>query len=224
MKSLFTLMILACTMNLMAQVNTYQSAADTDPVAKKIIQDLRTEYEGYQSLKVVFDFTMDLPEQDAEVESGYMIQKGDLYKLDMASQAMYNDGKDLYLHLKRNNEVQISDLDEDAENMMSPKDILSSFDNEEYVYAVVGEKNIDGINQTIIDFKPLSEDSEYSKMSIYVTSSKKELKKIYILARDGSRFVLDVKDILPNVTISDSEFTFDSSQYPEIYIEDLRID
>lgn len=207
----------------MAQ-NQFMSAKDSDPQAKKLLQSLRSDYEGYNSLQVDFELVINLPEQEQEVQKGKMIQKGSQYFVDMPSQAIYNNGENLWLYLKNNQEVQLNNADSEEGAMMSPRDLLASFDNGDYVYAITDERKIDGEAQTVIDFKPLDDMSEYSKMTVFLGAGGKELRKISILAKDGSRFTLSIIGLKPNIKISDSIFSFDESAYPDVIIEDLRID
>jgi len=74
-----------------------------------------------------------------------------------------------------------------------------------------------------IEFKPLDRDSEYSKMRLTLVKGSKQLKRVKIFAKDGSRFTMTVNKLESNKEYAASTFEFDSKAYPDIYIEDLRL-
>ncbi len=201
------------------------SAADSDPAAKKILDKLKAEYDTYNSMEVSFDLIMELPGQEAETQVGSVIQQGEMYKLELDDRAIYSNNEFVWVHVKKNNEVQINDADMDEEaNMLSPKDMLKLYDSGEFVYMITAEPLLDGKKVTQIEFKPLDRDSEFSKLVLYVDKKSKKMAQMKVFSKDGGRYTLKINDIVPNKKYDLDVFTFDSSKYPGIHEEDLRID
>jgi len=115
----------------MASAQTMTDASDIDPAAKKILDRMKKEYDTYTSMEVEFDLVMDLPGQDAETQKGKVIQQGEMFMVDMTDRAITSNGDIIWLHIKKNNEVQINDadMDDDETNMLSPKDMLKEIVN-----------------------------------------------------------------------------------------------
>jgi len=205
---------------------TMESAADNDPAAKKILDKLKSEYDTYTSMEVDFNLVMELPGQDAEEQKGKVIQQGEKYSLDVGDRALVSDGTSVWVHIKKNNEVQINDaeMDEEGAGMLSPKDMLKLYESGDYIYAIVDEPLLDGEKMVQIDFKPLDRNNEFSKMSLFVKKSSKEMAQMKVFSKDGGRYTLKISDITANKEYDPATFVFDESKYPGIYIEDLRID
>ncbi len=204
---------------------TFDKAADSDPAATKILDKLKKEYDSYKSLYVDFDLILDLPQQDSEIQKGYMKQSGDKFVAKMGDQEVYCNGKNLWVYLPSNNEVQINDFNpKDTEGMLSPKDLLRIYENGNYAYAITGEEVISGKRVTLIEFKPLDKNSEYSKMRLAVDAKSNRAQSIKVFSKDGSRYTLNIKKFEGNKAFEASTFTFDSKKYPGVRVEDLRID
>lgn len=210
---------------LLAQENEYVSAADSDPEARALLDKARKKYDSYRSLEAEFTLTLEIPEQPIEVQQGKMAQKGEQYRVELEEQAVYCDGEIIWLYLKNNNEVQINNVEEgeDAESL-SPKDLLRIYEGDDYVYALGNAYTVDGRAIQEIEFKPLDRDSEYAKIRLMMDKKKYEPVSIKIFGKDGSRYTLELKELRPNVTFDRAYFTFQPEKYPDIYVEDLRID
>ena len=204
---------------------TMLTVEDNDPAAKKILDKLKAEYDTYTSMEVDFELVLELPQQETEIQNGLVIQQGENYKLELDDRAIYSNGEYLWLHIKKNNEVQINDADMDDEtNMMSPKDMLQLYDSGKFAYVITAEPLLNGRKVTQIEFKPLDRDSEFSKMTLYVDKKSKKMAQMKVFSKDGGRYTLKINDITPNKKYPLGIFAFDESKFPGIHVEDLRID
>ena len=201
------------------------SSNDSDPAATRLLDKLKVEYDSYSSMEVDFDLLMEFPGQPAENQKGKVIQQGEMYFLELDERAIYANGEYVWMHIKKNNEVQINDADMGEEaNMLSPKDMLKLYESGEFVYAIVAEPLLDGKKVTQIEFKPLDRDSEFSKMALYIDKATKKMAQMKVFSKDGSKYTLKINDITPNKKYDLAVFGFDESKFPGIYVEDLRID
>jgi outer membrane lipoprotein-sorting protein len=200
-----------------------QQASDSDPAAKKILQNLKQAYDSYKSMEINFDLTLNLPDQAPEKQKGYVIQNGDKYKLELEQQAVYCNGKTVWVHLKDNNEVQINDVEETTDDsFLTPQDMLSIYESEDFYYAITNNFSKKGKEYNSIEFKPLQENSEYTKMRILVNTTENQISNMEIFSRDGSKYTLEVNSFNINKDFPNTFFNFQSANYPGIHIEDLR--
>ena len=205
-------------------VSFAQNGNGKDPEARKILEKLSKEYDSYNSMEVTFRLTLDIPDQPTEVQNGKVLQKEDKYILDLKEQAIYCNGEYVWLHLKDNNEVQINDIDEDAEDsFLTPKDMMTLYESDDYEYALVGKETKDGVPLSQIEFKPVDPESEYSKLRLAIDGKKNEMVTIMVFSKDGSKYTLDIQSVISNSSFSDTIFTFDASKFPGIHVEDLRL-
>lgn len=224
MKKISVLFVLAIFMTTAFAQNSIGIDAN-DPKAKAILDQIKQQYESYTSLDVNFTLTIEFPEEEPEVQKGQIAQQGDKYKLDMGNQSITSDGKSMWFHLKNRNEVQINDVDLEAEDeeMLSPKNLLKIYEQSDFLYALVGEAVEEGKTVQKIEFKPLDEDSEYFKMRLTIDKKSKMINRIKTFSKDGSRYVLQIDKLTPNKDFPANYFTFDESKFPGIHVENLRM-
>ena len=197
----------------------------SDPLATKVLDKLKRKYDSFTSLEADFTLEMKLSGQDTETQNGKIIQDGEMYLLSLADQVIYNNGTYVWIHLKSNKEVQLSDADfEEESEIMSPKDMLRIYESNEYIYAITDVRTENGKKLTEIEFKPLDRDSEYIKMRISINRKDNIMKKIAIFVRDGSKYTVSLENIESNKTYDEKIFAFDKAAHPGVHVEDLRID
>ena len=227
-KILFSLFALGLSLSTFAQINTFTQQADSDADSKAILDEMRAKYTAYKSIEVDFTLTIDIPEQDPEIQNGTISQRGDAYNMALETQRIISDGTTLWYHVITNNEVQINTVDpeeeEDEDDMLSPKNFLKFYDSENFICAPVINGVEDGVNVRWIELKPTDADAEYFKMRLSLDARKPELREIKAFSRDGSRYTFKLNKLISNKIFKDSHFTFDASKFPGIRMEDLRID
>lgn len=204
--------------------NTLSSSADSDPQARAILQKMRDKYEGYNSMEVEFALEIKLPEQAAEKQNIQFKKKGDSYRVGMPGRTVISDGKTLWMILDRNKEVQINNVPdvEDDQGILSPQALFRLYENDDFAYYLVGTTTENGKVVQKIEFKPLDEYSDYSKLRLTVVKGSNEFVSVEAFGKDGARFTITSKSINPNVKLNDLLFTFNKSNYEGYYIEDLR--
>lgn len=63
-----------------------------------------------------------------------------------------------------------------------------------------------------------------STCHVYVLSAHQLPETIKVFNKDGSRYTLTIAEFTPNAKVSSEDFTFRPENFPDIFIEDLRID
>jgi len=203
----------------------FTKKGDSDPKAKALLDKLKKQYDGYKSMEVKFDFTLELPKQSPEIQKGSLIQDGQKYQIKLSDQEIYSDGKTIWVHLKKNKQVQITSVDEkDLQGMLSPKQMMRLYETENFVYAITEERVEKGSTLVDIEFKPLDSKSEYIKMRLTVDKSQNKMVALRVFSKDGSKYTLKVDSIIPNKNYDSSAFVFNTKANPGVRIEDLRID
>jgi len=200
-----------------------QAFAQNDPAAKKILDQMKSDFDSHQSTEIDFALIIEIPEQAAETQNGSIIQSGDKYQINLDQQSIYCDGTSVWIHLKDNNEVQITDYDgDDSGEILSPRDIMKVYESGEYEYVLMGEFKEGGKPVKQIEFIPKDKDSEYFKMRMTIHTKSNQLKRVKVFAKDGSRFTMEVNNISFDKKYEASTFTFDASKFPGVHMEDLR--
>lgn len=199
------------------QIPTKSFTEQSDPEAKKIIGRLQTKHKAIAASKV--EYTLAIESGDVrEVQQGKVYQKGSKFRIFNGSDEMVCDGKTVWMYIKKQNEVQITDFDPADEDMFSPNQIMDfSQVDKKFIYAITSED----AQAIYIEFKPNDKNAEYSKMRAKILKGKEELSQIKIFAKDGARYTLDIRKI-ESTNIPDTEFNFNKAQYPGVRETDLR--
>jgi len=219
---LFTILSIIST-GLFAQDYTKQT--DSDPKAKATLEKMRKKYEAMKTLEADFTLVIEIPEQPAETQKGKLTQQGDKYRLKMQDRTIVSDGKSVWLFIEKNKEVQINDVEESGSGgISSPKDLLKAYEWNDYIYALTQEFSENGKVVQQIEFKPISKDSDYSKIRVTVDKKTSDVVSIKTFGKDGSRYTLNVTKLTPDKQVTAATFTFSKTECPDCHFEDLRLD
>ncbi len=219
---LFGTLGLFLAINLSAQ--DYTKLEDSDPEARKILNQVRQKYEAYTSLEANFALDIEFPEQPKETQNGTLARSGDKYRVNFGGQEVLSDGAALYLVLHGNESVQINNLPEPGEDtgLLSPQAIFNFYDNGQFIYTLVDTQTEGRRVVHIIEFKPTDRSSEYAKLRMIVARDSKEIIRVKAFAKDGSRYTFRINDLNSNKRFASDYYAFSKGKYPNYYIEDLR--
>lgn len=210
---------------LQATAQTSNAASEKDPAATAILKKLRARFDSFKSMTADFSLEIDIPELTTETQKGKLWQEGEKYRAELDNRSLISDGDIVWVYLGGNKEVQINCADEfGGEGMISPKDLLTIYEQEDYAYYLSNEFRENGKVIQQIEFKPTDRDSEYSKLRLTIDKSTLDIIRVKVFAKDGSRFTLKMDNLQANKSIDAAKFRWQKSECPECYVEDLRID
>jgi outer membrane lipoprotein-sorting protein len=185
-----------CTMvvSIVAGQSTYLSKKDNDPKAKTILDKLKKQYDSYKTMEISFSMELELPNKPTEIQNGTVIQDGKKYQLKMKDQEIYCDYKSVWVYLKKNKEVQISDYDEsESSAIMSPKQLLSLYEKGEYIYAIIEERKVGKSTFADIEFKPVQQKIRFYKNEATIDKNSNKMISLRVFSKDGSKYTLKNK-------------------------------
>lgn len=196
-----------------------------DPQAEKILNAISSKLESYKSVEMDFDFEMEWPGMEPEIQSGKIIQQGDKYFVEMKMQSVYCDGNSLWIYMKNNKEVQWNNAEEAEEGgFMNPSALINLYKTGDFAYAITEEVKEDSKWVQKIEFKPLDNTYQYSKMRLTIIKGENQVKNMKVFSKDGSNYTMNINKIESNKTYDDATFIFDKTKFPGVHVEDLRID
>ena len=202
------------------------NAQEQDPKAKAILEELTKKNKAHKSVSLDFEYNLKNKDEDIdESQDGKLLASGKRYKLDIAGQVIYCDGKTIWTHIVDAEEVQINDMpdeDEDSENLMNPANIFTMYEKG-FKYKYVGEETIDGAVMQIIDLYPIkANDKSFHTIRLVIDKVKKEMKNIIVKGKDGNVYTYTLKNFKINPPVTDGSFQFDKTKFPGIEEIDLR--
>lgn len=220
------LIVFVCLYGFITVASYAQKPTSTasDPKAKVILDKLKKEYNNYKTMEVQFQMDLELPNKPIETQKGVLIQDNKKFKLAMKEQEIYSDGKNTWIYLISNKEVQILDAMEDSQSdFMSPKKMMTIYESGDYQYAIVDERNVGGQQFVDIEFKPLSKKVEFSKIRLTVDKKSNKMIALRMFLKDGSRYTLKMNNLITNKKYDASLFVLNTKALKGVQIEDLRL-
>ena len=203
-KHLFIFFILPCI--ILAQ----------DQKAKSILDQLSDKTKSYTSIEAKFTNTFYSSLADInESQSGTLYLKDDAYRLELDAQIIICDGETNWIYLKDDKEVNITEID-DEENELNPSKIFTLYENG-YKYKFIKE---DAKNYHI-DLFP-EERGPFTKVELFIDKSKMQIRSFTMIDKQGSHFKYVIDTFVTNKEMKDDFFMFNTDDYPDIDIIDLR--
>lgn len=223
LKHIFFLLLVQTTL-VSAQQNQYLKPGDSDPEAIVVLNDMSDKLAEWGTVEIKFSFEYLMTDGSKILEDGTILQRDDKFRFEMGEQLVVSDGNYQWYYIKKRNEVQINDFDGEGQQM-SPTYFLNFHRSGEYVFAITNQsKAKNGHTIVRVDFKPINDFSEYSKIGLDLDKDTNLPVSMLVVLKEGGRYIFKDLHFSSGKNISDQSFGFDASKYPGIYIEDLRLD
>jgi len=194
------------------------SFSQTDPKAKKILDDLSVKTKAYTTIKADFSKTVEKG-KTSDVQDSKIETKGTKYKLIITGHEIYCDGKTVWDYVKDANEVIIKDMEAGGDDAaLNPSTIFTMYEKG-YKYKFDGE---DATTETISLFPENPDKQKFHTIKLNIDKTKKQIISVKMMMKDGSTQTFAIKSFLANGDIPDTEFTFNAKAHAGISVEDLR--
>jgi outer membrane lipoprotein-sorting protein len=197
--------------------------AQQDPKAKEILDAMSAKYKSISSFQADLSYTMTNKVEDInESYNGKIAVKGDMYRLVMQDQEIYNDGTTVWTYLPNLDEPEVTIDDNNPEGGdITPSSIFNIY-QEGYKYLYLNSVNIDGKSYDIVDLVPNDKDAQYFKVRIEIGTKDRLLRTFTLFDREGSEYAYLITNFKSDVNLADSYFRFDTSKLTEDQIIDIR--
>jgi outer membrane lipoprotein carrier protein len=222
--SILTIALLFSTFIMSAQ--SAAKGETSDPKAKALLDKVKALYESFQTLESNFSLSIKLAEQNKEEsQKGKFYQEGQKTRMEMNNkQLMISDGKTLWF--KMDNTVRITNAtSKGTAEFMSPRDLINLYQKNDYIFAISGEA-AEGWSKksTIVTFKPANRKGDYTQIKVAIDQKTNNVVSFTAFGKDQSRVKISIDQPATNKKYAADFFTFEKSKYPNVKVEDLRID
>ncbi|REA59018.1 outer membrane lipoprotein carrier protein LolA [Dyadobacter luteus] len=197
--------------------NAVEVSAQGDKKSTAILEAMSAKYQKIKSFKAVFTYT---PEGGKALK-GDVTVKGTKFRLKMAGQEIFNDGKLMSTYIKETNEVNVQDFDPTATGDLDPTKIYSAY-KKGFKYTFVDEKKVGNQVLETVELTPTGKTSQVNKVQIQVNKSDKSIASWKIFPKSGAKVTYKVEQFQPDVNVAEAFFVFDKKQYPGVEVVDLR--
>ena len=200
-----------------SNVFTTSVQAQGDKKSTAILEAMSNKYQKVKSFKAVFTYT---PEGGKSLKGDATV-KGTKFRLKMAGQEIFNDGKLMATYIKETNEVNLQDFDPSAGGDLDPTRIYSAY-KKGFKYAFLQEKKEGAQTYEVVELTSTGKNSQVDKVQIQVNKADKSINSWKIFQKNGQKVTYKVEQFQPDVTVPDTYFTFNSKQFPGVEVVDLR--
>ena len=219
MKYLLTILVLFAGMLSFAQGQETIQDTKAEPYLNSISKIFRTE-NPYQ---VEFKYEIYSAIEDARVSDyGTIIIQGDKYKLKTEDTEVYFNGQFLWSYNSINEEVYQSEPSDNSDDQIfsKPFQLIGNY-KDYFKYRFVDNRNINGLKLIELDLYPNNLDTPYSSIKLLVTATGKDLYSIKVKQKDGIDLTIFITDIIQNIKISESAFSWNEKLYPDVLLIEM---
>jgi outer membrane lipoprotein-sorting protein len=198
--------------------------AQQDAKAKEILEKVTKTTQGSASIDAKFSFEMNNASANIhEKSTGSIILKGKKYKLNIPKMGLQVtcDGKSIWTYMESANEVSISNLDDNTDDLMDPAKIFTIYERG-FNYKFIGESVEGGIPVYTIDLTPQKPNGDIQKIRIQIDKQKTFIKSAGMMGKDGNKYDVSVSQFKTDGVFADKDFVFDPKKYKDIEIIDMR--
>ncbi len=191
---------------------TIISFAQNETEAKKILNEVSAKMKNYDTLYVEFSSSLDNDEQDVhQITKGNVSLKGDLFLVNLLGITTIFDGKQVYSINSEDEEVNISEKDEDT---FTPAQFFSFYE-EGYTFEMAETTSKNGQKLQFIKLLPIDNESEFNYVLLGIDSNTMHIKTIIQKGKNGTDYTLTISNFKTNLELSSKLFTFNKSKYEE---------
>lgn len=196
-----------------------QAFAQKDPQALEILDAMSEKYKNIPAFTANFSYIMENDAEDIDEKfEGIITVKNNKYKLEMSGQEIINDGVAVWTYLKDDNEVTISEYDDEDEEIT----LSNIFTIYKSGYKYLFLETRDNGKMDVVDLVPEDRDKTFYKIRMEIQRADRELKNFRIFDKSGSRYLYKINEFAVNNTITDADFKFDERKYPGVEVVDFR--
>ena len=199
-------------------------AQDQDPKAKVILDDVSKTTKAYKTITAEYSLIFTNKEKkQTDKQSGKIQLKTTKFKLEIPGNTIVCDGKTVWTYNKDAQEVTIKNFEPNTEDGLDITNIFTLYEKG-FKYKYDKEEKVNNVSLSVINLYPSNkpEKKKYHTIKLYVDKSKKQIKLIKLMMKDGSMQTYELKSITPNKEIPDSQFIFDTKGFKPEQIVDER--
>jgi len=204
-----------------------------DAKATKILDEVSAKTKTFKSIYAEFAFSTENEEMDINESNAGMIKvKGQKYNLKMKGLKgsdqeqevileVFSDGKTLWNYMKDGNQVTISEIDEEGDELIDPSTIFTIYERG-FRSEFVEEKKMNGKTVSIINLFPDSDEHEVTKIELAIDKSSQMISSAALYATDENLYRIVVSKLETSTEFPDSDFVFNKANYGDVEEIDFR--
>jgi len=191
-----------------------------DKKARDILDDAAKKIQSYKTIKIDFSFTEAEEGKEGTSRKGRVWLKGSKYQLRFAGQEVYCDGKTKWTYIKDAEEVHITNVKDDDDELANPLSLLKNYQRK-FTVRWIKEETYKGKKIDLVDLYPKKKKG-YHRVRLRIEKSTHQITSTSIYHTSNTSQTIDVDKFVTNEAIADTHFVFDTKKYPNVEVIDLR--
>ena len=189
--------------------------------AEKLLNSVSEKIDSSETFKINFTYTLEnLIENINQDSDGSIVIKDDNYLLEFMGIKQLCDSKKVYSIVPENEEIIISNIDEDESETIKPSKLLK-FYREGYLILwdkkeLILEKEIQ-----FVKLIPINSNSDIDYLLLGIDISNNNIVKLIEIGKNKTKTILTVNQLQYDIEIDLNFFVFSEEDYPDYYIENL---
>ena len=186
--------------------------------AQNLLELASKQMESYENIEFEFSYTLNnRMEQINQENSGQVTVSKEKYKLKFLDAIQLFDGKALYTIVPENEEITITQAEEEDDFGLNPKELLQ-FYKEGYDYHWDISQRVKGKNIQFVKLIPTQEDGEILSLLIGIDTQQNHIYKLIEVGENGTVTTLTINGMKVNSSLPENFFVFNQADYPNYYI------
>ena len=208
---LFLIFFLMVSFSSIAQISS-------DPLAKELLDQVSEATDRLDAIEIIFEYSLINKEENIGDSSiGELILKKDQYILSFMDIKQISDGENVWTILKDDEEIQISEIDIEDEDALTPSNFLKMYEKG-FIYQMGSKVG----SLQIIELLPESPDEvDYIKINLLIDTQIMQIKNLKQFGKNATESEYIINNFIPSL-VDDSAFIFNETDYLEYEITDLR--
>ncbi len=204
-------------LSVLVVVMSFASIAQNNAEAEEILQSLEHEFDGTSLIAI--NFSMVLVNMEANLrqnKNGQLTVSNDQFDLKLENIQIICDGKTKWTIMKEDEMIQISNLEEDEDEVFNLSEYFSNY-KEKFNYEMAPSKD----PVQIVQLSPIDKTIETNKIMVHYNKTMNRITKIIEENKEGTQSVFNILSY-EKKELGSHNFTPDLNLYSDFDIDDLR--
>ncbi|NGM66461.1 LolA family protein [Sphingobacterium sp. SGR-19] len=195
--------------------------AQTDTKAKRLLDDVSAKYDAYRTIQSDFSFSMHQAQGGSHMDKGilFLNKPKSQFRIELNEQDIISDGKSTWSVLKEDQEIQVSETDNNTESI-GPNNLFT-FYKKGFTYKGAKDETLGKDVLNVIELTPTETKTNYAKIKLRINKNK-HIHDVTVVDKSGARYIYTINTLYVNHRIPATKFIFNASDYPNHEIVDLR--
>lgn len=194
---------------------SFSVGAQSDEKSDEILNKMSKEIKALNSFSIDFTFSMkNSTTGENTKESGKGLVKGDKFYATLGDNEIISNGVKIWTIVKEENVTYESDADDDDEESINPKKLMTIWESG-FKSKYVKEDKIGTASVHVINLFPKKAgEAQYHTITLYVDIKSNEMIKGVMKMKDGTTMSYEITKFEKNSEAPASKFVYDPKKYP----------